>query len=62
MLLAAGIAVSIGRMMPLWGKMFTLVECIAVFLLYLVVLIVVREFKKDDIEQLGKIFRRRKHS
>ncbi len=57
---AAGIAVVVGRLLPMWGKMLTLVECIGVFALYLIVLIVVREFKKEDGEQLGRILRRGK--
>ena len=52
---ASGIALFAGRMMPNLGKVVTLAECAAVFALYLVVLIVIREFKKQDAEQLRRI-------
>ena len=51
-------ALFVGALMPLSGKLATLAECAAVFALYLALLILLREFKKEDTEQLRRILRR----
>jgi stage V sporulation protein B len=57
---AAAVSLFVGRQMPNIGKIATLAECAAVFILYLTVLVVIREFKKQDLEQLKRILSKRK--
>jgi hypothetical protein len=55
---AAGVAVTAGRFMPMVGKLVTLGECVGVLVIYLVVLAVLREFKGEDIARLKQVLRR----
>jgi Na+-transporting NADH:ubiquinone oxidoreductase subunit NqrE len=57
---ASGIASVVGRLLPVSSKVMTLVECGAVFLLYFIVLIAIREFKKQDLAQLKRVLSRKK--
>ena len=59
-LLAAGIGVGAGMAMPDAGKLFTLVECMGVLLIYFAVLIASREFTKDDLSKLRRVISRKK--
>jgi hypothetical protein len=58
--IAAGVAVTAGRLLPDLGKLFTLVACALVLLLYFAVLVGIGEFKREDLRQLKRIFRRKK--
>jgi O-antigen/teichoic acid export membrane protein len=55
---AAGVAVTAGRFMPMLGKLVTLGECVAVLIIYLVVLALLREFKSEDVARLKQVIRR----
>jgi O-antigen/teichoic acid export membrane protein len=55
---AAGVAIGAGRFLPEAGKLITLGECVAVLLVYFVVLALLREFKREDIAQLMQVLRR----
>lgn len=57
---AATIALTVGNFMPHMGKAATLAECVAVFVVYITVLIVIREFKRQDLEQLKRILFKKK--
>lgn len=57
---AAAVTLFVGRQMPNLGKIATLAECAAMFVLYLAILAIIREFKKQDIEQLKRILSRKK--
>ncbi len=58
---AAGIMIAVGRfLLPDAGKLVTLAECLLVFVSYFVLLIVFREFKKEDLVQLKEVLRRGK--
>jgi O-antigen/teichoic acid export membrane protein len=58
---AAGVAaIALGRfVMPFSGKMVTLAECIGIAAVYFIVLILTREFRLEDLEQLKQILGRR---
>jgi hypothetical protein len=57
--IAGAVAVTIGRLfLPDAGKIITLGECVLVLVIYLVVLIVTREFRKEDLQQLKQILKR----
>lgn len=55
---AAGVAVAVGRYAPAPGKVATLAVAVGVFLLYAVVLVVLRELGRDDLRLLKRIARR----
>ncbi|MDJ0763471.1 MAG: oligosaccharide flippase family protein [Myxococcota bacterium] len=60
-LLAVTAAVSLGRyVLPDAGKVVTLAECIAVVVVYFLVLVTLREFSREDMDQLRQIFSRGK--
>jgi stage V sporulation protein B len=58
-LLAMGVAVAAGRFIPEVSKLVTLLECIAVFAIYLAVLAVLREFRAKDMAKVRRILGRR---
>ncbi len=58
-LVAGGAAIGVGRLLPEWDRLFTLVECCAVLGVYGAVLLVTREFGKEDLAQLKQVFNRR---
>ncbi len=53
--LAIVVSLFVGSMMPNLGKMISLLQCLAVFVVYFGVLFVTKEFKKQDIEQFKRI-------
>jgi O-antigen/teichoic acid export membrane protein len=53
--LAGAVGIALGECLPNAGKLFSLLECALVFAVYFVVLIVSREFKREDIQQLKRI-------
>ncbi|MDD5309633.1 MAG: polysaccharide biosynthesis C-terminal domain-containing protein [Deltaproteobacteria bacterium] len=57
---AAGVALAVGRFLPVKGKVLTLAECAAVFVVYFVVLALLREFGRKDLDQLKHVMRRGK--
>ncbi|MCP4604039.1 MAG: oligosaccharide flippase family protein [Proteobacteria bacterium] len=56
--IAAALAMTAGYFMPDLGKVFTIVECLAILLVYFVALIVLREFGREDLSQLKQVLRR----
>jgi stage V sporulation protein B len=58
--LAAAAAIGFGRLVSLGGAVGTLVEAAAVGLVFLVVLIATREFRRADLDALRRVLRRRK--
>ena len=58
--IASGIGVLLGAALPDLGKLMTLVECGGVLIAYFIVLVVTREFKQDDLNQLKRIISRKK--
>jgi O-antigen/teichoic acid export membrane protein len=57
---AAGVALAVGRFLPVRGKVVTLAECATVLVVYLLVLAALREFGRRDLEQLRQVVRRGK--
>jgi O-antigen/teichoic acid export membrane protein len=55
---AAGVAVTAGRLMPMLGKAVTLGECVGVLVVYLVVLVLLREFNAEDVARLKQVLRK----
>jgi O-antigen/teichoic acid export membrane protein len=61
--IAGAATIAVGRFfMPDAGKLITLVECIGIFVLYFVLLGIIREFKKEDLAQLKQVISRGKKS
>jgi stage V sporulation protein B len=58
--IALGIAVTVGRFMPYWGKAGTLLQAALVGALYVVVLLVVREVGKADLDLVRHVLRPRR--
>ncbi len=57
--IAGAAAVTIGRIfLPDAGKIITLGECVAVLVIYLVVLLATMEFRKEDLQQLKQVLKR----
>lgn len=56
--IAAGVAVGAGHFLPVAGKFITLLECVGVLVVYLVVLVVTREFDGEDLAQLKQVLKR----
>ncbi|NLN62588.1 MAG: oligosaccharide flippase family protein [Myxococcales bacterium] len=54
-LVAAAVAMLVGHFLPDKGKLFTLLECVAVFAVYAAVLLVLREFNASDWARLRQI-------
>lgn len=57
--LAAGVAVVVGRFLPLHGKLMTLVECAIVALSFLVALVATGELGKRDLEAIKAVRKKR---
>jgi stage V sporulation protein B len=57
---AAAAAIALGRAIPDRGKIVTLGAALAVFGVYLVVLVLLRELKREDLAVVGRIARRGK--
>ena len=57
--LAAGVALAVGRVLPLHGKLMTLVEACAVGGTFLVVLVATRELGARDLEAIRAVRRKR---
>ncbi len=57
-IIAAALAMTAGHFMPDAGKVFTLVECIGVLLVYFVTLVAMREFGREDFDQLKQVLKR----
>jgi stage V sporulation protein B len=57
--LATGAALAVGRVLPLHGKLMTLVEALAVGATFLIVLIVTRELGRRDLEAIKAVRRKR---
>jgi O-antigen/teichoic acid export membrane protein len=58
--IAIGVAMAIGRFMPLHGKLMTLVEAGVVFVAYLGVLVVTRELGPKDLAAIKQLRRKRR--
>jgi O-antigen/teichoic acid export membrane protein len=56
-LLAAAVAVGVGRLMPEGGMLLSLAECCAVIAVYFLVLVASRELVKEDYEQWIVVFK-----
>ncbi len=59
-LIAGAAAMVVGHYLPVAGKMLTIVECVIVLLTYFVALIAMREFGREDINQLRQVIGRGK--
>jgi hypothetical protein len=58
-IIAGAVAVTTGRIfLPDAGKIITLGECILVLVIYLAVLAVTVEFRKEDLQQLKQVLKR----
>jgi O-antigen/teichoic acid export membrane protein len=57
--LAALAAIAAGHFLPVGSKLLTLAECAAVVVVYFGALIATREFRRDDLDQLGSIVKRK---
>jgi stage V sporulation protein B len=57
--LATGAALAVGRVLPLHGKLMTLVEALVVGATFLIVLIVTRELGRRDLEAIKAVRRKR---
>jgi stage V sporulation protein B len=52
---ATGVALAVGRVLPLHGKLMTLVEAVLVGVVFLVVLVATRELGKRDLEAIKAV-------
>jgi stage V sporulation protein B len=57
--IATAAAIAVGRVLPLHGKLMTLVEAVVVGLTFLVVLVVTRELGKRDLDAIKAVRRKR---
>jgi stage V sporulation protein B len=57
--IATGVAMAVGRVLPLHGKLMTLVEAAIVGVTFLVVLVVTRELGKRDLQAIKAIRKKR---
>lgn len=57
---AAGAAMAVGRVLPFRSPLGTLVEAAAVGVTFLAVLVVLREFGRDDLAALSRVVKRKK--
>jgi stage V sporulation protein B len=57
--IATGAALVVGRLLPLHGKLMTLVEAAAVAATFLIVLVITRELGKRDLEAIKAVRRKR---
>lgn len=53
--IATGVALAVGRVLPLHGKLMTLVEALAVGVVFLVVLVATKELGKRDLEAIKAV-------
>jgi O-antigen/teichoic acid export membrane protein len=56
--IAGVVALVVGHFVPERSKLFTLAECVVVVAVYVVVLIVLREFSADDVARFRRVLRR----
>jgi stage V sporulation protein B len=59
-LLAMGVALGVGYLIPEVSKLVTLAECVLVFVVYFVALIVMREFRSEDLAKFKRVLTRSK--
>lgn len=57
--IATGCALAVGRVLPLHGKLMTLVEAVVVGVTFLIVLVITRELGKRDLEAIKAVRRQR---
>jgi stage V sporulation protein B len=58
-LIATAAAIAVGRVLPLHGKLMTLVEAIVVAAVFLVMLVATRELGKRDLEAIKAVRKKR---
>jgi stage V sporulation protein B len=58
--LAAAAGLAAGHLLPDAGKFFALLECFVILVVYFATLIITREFGRDDLSQLKRVFSRKK--
>lgn len=56
--IASGCAITAGYFMPEAGKLVTIVECVAVLVVYLLILVITRELDGEDMGQLKQVLKR----
>ncbi len=59
-LLAGFVGILLGEQLPDMGNLITLIECGTVITTYFIMLVVTREFKKDDLMQLKRVLSKKK--
>ena len=57
--IATGVALAVGRVLPLHGKLMTLVEAVVVGVTFLVVLVATRELGKRDLDAIRAVRKKR---
>jgi hypothetical protein len=57
--IATGAALAVGRVLPLHGKLMTLVEACVVGATFLVTLVITRELGKGDLKAISAIRKKR---
>jgi stage V sporulation protein B len=57
--IATGVAIAVGRLLPLHGKLMTLVEAALVAVTFIVVLVATRELGRRDLEAIKAVRRKR---
>lgn len=55
---ATAVVIGVGRLLPTLGKLFTLGESALIFVLFLLVLALLGEFRREDVAKFARVFRR----